>query len=252
MRHRLFTAPAAAALVAVVAGAAAAQYVSPSSGAMFNNPVSAGIDSYISTSIMKDVMTPDWIRDASKGGGRAAAPARQAGTTSFTPGRRALLDHIPGERREQAARLLTTCDGLYRQAMARDGAITTRAELDDLSSSTTFYLELSRSICWKDQPGAPPEPQAAHLRNLRAQLRQRYLARGTFAGKSDSQKQAAHEALLLSACIPALQYLEASKKGNQAGREAARASAARLLSRFGMSRTSLRYGPGGRVAITAG
>lgn len=238
------------AMLAAASSPAGAQYTSSTTGFTWNNPISASLDTMISQSITRAVMFPDWPRTAAAGKGKQVPQRRVASSTTFTPGQRSLIDRIPEERRAQARQIFPVCDRLYAQAM-RDGAgLTAPADLADLASSTTFYLELSRSIASRGDPQASPRPSPTQVRNLRERMRAGYLASGAFAGKTDAEKQLNHDALVLAACLPALQWLEAEKKNDEPAKQNARLAATRLLARFGLSPRSFHYRSDGTVEIT--
>jgi hypothetical protein len=249
----------AAAALAFTAGAARAQY-SGGMGMTFNNPVSSFASTVIMDNIMKkNVMgygkgsrapgrTP--TRMVAPGGGAASAAARQpVGTTTFRPGPRAILGRFPEARRQQAAQVLATCDKVYAATMSQSGVISSQLDVNDLSTSTAFYMAISHYIYWDGQPGAPISAQPAHVKTLRAKLRDRYLLAGTMTSQNDLQKQAAHDSLVFTACIPMLQYTQAKKANNEPAKQKARASAADLLRRVGLTPAGLRFNPNGSVLI---
>jgi len=205
--------------------------------------MSASIDNMLAYSRMGRAITTTPAKS------NAAVRQAPASTTTFTAGRRVFVERMPEAQRAQVGQLMPVCDKIYQQAMSL-AALNGRADLADLASSSAFYLEMSRSIYWRGQPGAPPEPQPAHFRSLRERLKAGYLAQGTFAGTSDADKQLSHDALVFSACMPLLQFQDASKKNDDASRQAARAAAAKLLAKFGLSPTSFQYGADGSVQIT--
>jgi hypothetical protein len=218
-------------------------------GYSFNNPISASISSMLSYPRIRDLPTA--------AGGRARGQQSQSpgvsrprriagGTTSFVPGRRAVLDRAEGPQRQQLAKVLTDCDKLYVTTMNQAGV---DSGLNDLASSTAFHIAIVHHVYWSDQAGAPPEPQPAHMKNLRDELRERYIASGTLLGKSDLEKQAAQDGLVVSACIPLARYSQAKKQGNEAAKQAVRKQAADLLAKVGLSPTTVRFNPDGSVKV---
>jgi len=232
------------------AGESRAQAGSSASGASGNNPMSASLDNMLAYSRMGRVIgtTP---ASGARGKAVAAASRAPASTTTFTAGRRTFLEGIPPAHRSRARQLLPTCDKIYAETMNMAG-LTDAADRLDLASSSAFYLELARSIYWRGQPGAPPEARAVHLRNLRERLKQGYLTEGTFIGMTDAEKQASHDALLFTVCLPTLQFFDAARTNDETAKQAARTAAARLLAKFSLYPTSFRYKADGSVEILPG
>lgn len=231
-------------------GESRAQAGSSTGGATWNNPMSGSLDNMLAYSRMGRV-----IGTTPGSGARAKAlPATSRtppSTTTFTAGRRTFLDGIPAAHRTRARQLLPTCDKIYAETMDMAG-LTAPADRLDLASSSAFYLELARSIYWKGQPGAPPEARAVHLRTLRERLKRGYLTEGTFIGMTDAEKQASHDALLFSVCLPTLQFFDAARSNDETAKQAARNAAARLLAKFSLYPTSFRYKADGGVEILPG
>jgi hypothetical protein len=230
----------------------------------WNNAVSAQAATVLNNSIMANVMgygpkekrrllgqsQPTGPRPGTAAQPATLAPARRpGGTTTFRPGRRALLDGFAGPQKAQVAQMLGACEKLYATSMSKFGAIRTASDANDLSTSTAFYMAMANYVYWNGQPGAPGDAQPAHLQNLRSQLRARYVASGALVGRSDVEKQAAQDSLVLAACTPMLQLTQANKTRNEMARQAARRSAATLLSNVGLSPNSLRFNPDGSVVI---
>lgn len=225
-----------------------AQYTSAGSGATWNNPMSASIDTMISNRLMSRGMSGQVKRGLS---GTTGSSPRRRGTTTFTPGRRALLDRVPAPERSQVSQLLPACDKIYAEVLSRTAGIRAPAELNDLATSTAFVVATAHYLFWVGKPDSPPRATPAHLQRLRTVLRDIYDARGTFAGMSDVEKQATQDGLLVSFCIPFLQFDQAQKAGNEAAEQSARAQAASLLARFGFSPSTLHFLPDGTVSVDA-
>jgi hypothetical protein len=180
---------------------------------------------------------------------RQQGGAGGGGTTTFRPGRRAVLEQMPPQQRAQAPQILAACDQLYSRTMSSAG-IRSAAELNDVATSTAFMVAMAHHVYWDGQPGAPAEAQPAHMQFLSSRLRQSLVNRGRFVGKSDQQKQLAHDSLILSACIPVIQYSKAKKTGNEQAKQALRVQAANLLGKIGLGPTSLQFNPDGTVLVT--
>jgi hypothetical protein len=176
--------------------------------------------------------------------GPIRATARGGGTTTFRPGRRLVVEQYAGPRREQTARTLADCDRVFADAMARTGAA---GALNDVAVATAFYISIAHYIYWRDQPGAPPEAQGLHILTLSERLRGGYIARGTFVGKSDEEKQAAHDTMLMAACGPLLRFVQTRKTASERTRLAMREEALVMLNKVGLSPQSVRFQPGGAV-----
>jgi hypothetical protein len=237
-----------------------AQYTSALTGGTFNNPGSAYLADSIAASRgmsrtierIKQRMIEDGRLKPGADVASASAPARvPGGTTAFVPGRRAFLDQFAGPRRQEMAKLLSDCEQVYARTMLQSGAAESPAALNDIASSTAFHVVTAHYIYWSDRPGAPAPAQGPHIRTLRNKLRERYVARGTLRGKSDLEKQMAHDGLVVSACIPMVQYGQAKKTGDQPGKQAARRTAGELLTKVGLSPTSVRFNPDGTVRVGA-
>lgn len=242
-------------VIALTAGPAAyGQYTSPSSGAVFNNPVSAIADTIVTDSIMAKNAIGYRKKDSRRNvrpADRPPNPTRppSSGTTTFTPGRRAILDNFPGTQRQQAAQLLSKCEKLYATTMSGLGAIDSPAQLNDVATATAFYMFLAHHIYWDGQPGAPPPAQKVHVRNLRQTLHSHYLSAGTMLRKSDLEKQNTQDGLLLSVCLPMMQYAQAKKSDDQTARQAARDLAADLLRKVRLSPTAISFRSDGSVHL---
>jgi hypothetical protein len=185
--------------------------------------------------------------------GAAGRPTRASvprGTTAFRPGRRTVLDQTPPAQRPQIARALTGCDQLFSKTMFQTGVARSAGALNDVALSTAFYLSMSHYVYWDGQPGAPPEAQPAHMQYLAGHLRHSLVNTGRMHGKSDTDKQRAHDSLVLTGCIPLIQYSQAKKAGNAAAIQNLRAQAAAQLGRLGLSPTSMRFNPDGSVLVT--
>jgi hypothetical protein len=184
-------------------------------------------------------------------GGRSSGPAaaRAAGTSTFRPGRRAVLDGLPPALRPQMAQLLPACDRLYATFLSQNLGGGAGQTPSDLALSTTFLLTTAHNLFWGGQAGAPPEAQASHIRYLSAGLRHTLPAGGRLARVTDAPKQLAHDSLVLDACIPILQYAQAKKTGDQGTRQAARRRAAELLAKLGLTPTSMRFRADGSVIV---
>lgn len=179
--------------------------------------------------------------------GATRAAIRGGGTTTFRPGRRLVVEQLTGVRREQTARLLADCDRVFADTLALITAAGAAANPDDVAVAAAFYISIAHHLYWRDLPDAPPEPKGLHLLTLSERLRGGYLARGTFLGKSDEEKQAARDRLLLSACGPLLRLVQLRKSTNQRARASLREEALAMLDKVGLSPQSLRFQPGGVV-----
>lgn len=246
------TALLAIACVATLPSIAQGQYAGPD-GYLWNNPVSASAALFIQQSIMSETMglganaKQRLLGDTAKR--RSPSSHRQpGGTTAFTPRRHTVLDQFTGTRRDQATKLLDDCQKVYAKTLALTGAAQP-SELNDLSTSTAFYFIIAHYIYWQGQSQVPADPQPAHFQTLRNKLRVRYVSNGSMIGKSDTEKQAAHDSLVLSACIPMVQFTQAKKANSEPGKQTARKAAADLLTRLGLSPNAMRFQPDGTVLI---
>ena len=240
-----------AVLVGVARLAAAQGYMSSSTGFTYNNPASAMLGDMFSDRIARRHLE---AKIAARNRG-AAAPAanpqpavRAGGTTAFHPGgRRAIVEQVPVEKRPLFMQLLTGCDKLYALVMTKSAI--GPGDLDDVATASAFYVAIAHSLYWADQPGRGPEAEGPHLKDLRNKLHDRYIERGLLIGKSDQDKQTTRDGLVVSACLPMIQYREARQASDEPAKQALRRTGADLLAKAGLTPTSLRLNRDGSVNL---
>jgi hypothetical protein len=88
-----------------------------------------------------------------------------------------------------------------------------------------------------------------HMKDLRNRIRARLLGSARLSGMDSVKKRAIHDELIVGTCRPMVQYTQAKKANDEAGKLAVCRRAAETSHRVGLTPTSLKFKEDGTVSI---
>lgn len=226
---------------------------SDSYGGSFNNPISSSLSSSIWGNLQSQMnlqMQRSLAQSSARNRGNrtAPAPAALASATLFKPGGGPVAPKVLSQALTQDAskradyeKLFALCLQIYRQAGSKIAGSGEKNLSSDVAGGLAYFVAINYYICAQNDASLPQDISDRQYAALVRTVRTFLVSQESFTTLNNQERQLFHETLIISATLPLVAQIEATKQKDKAGLANAVRLARENLARVGATPERLRF-----------